>query len=95
MVVQAPALQGVPGRQGDQVGEALDHQLPGWAQAGDTHPQADAFAVVDTIAAAAGRATSLALGLFVALLAAVAAATALAAPAVYSLWPGGPVSPTT
>src|SRR5688572_22417718 len=44
-------------------------------------------------AAAAGRATSLALGLFVALLVAVAAATALAAPAVYSLWPGGPVSP--
>jgi Na+/H+-dicarboxylate symporter len=43
-------------------------------------------------AAAAGRATTLALGLFIALLAAVATSTALVAPAVYSLWPGGPVS---
>jgi Na+/H+-dicarboxylate symporter len=44
-------------------------------------------------AAAAGRATALALAVFVALLAMVAAATALAGPAVYSLWSGAAVSP--
>ena len=43
-------------------------------------------------AAAAGRPTTLALGMFIALLAAVSAATAVVAPVAYALWPGGPAN---
>ena len=46
-------------------------------------------------AAAAGRPTTVALGLFIALLTAVSAATAVVAPAVYALWPWGSVSRDT
>ena len=44
-------------------------------------------------AAAAGRPTTVALGLFIALLTAVSAATAVVAPAVYALWPWGSGEP--